>query len=338
MAAKVSIWERITAQVITELENGTAPWRKSWSGPAGLPRNGASGKVYRGVNVMLTAMTAIARGYDDPRWYSFKQANAVAERAARKTGRDTVEKKGVWCYADTGKSCGGIRKGQNAKAGCGGTTVVWWAKINFKAKVEAADESEDDGNGGRSAWVMKPYSVFNAAQLDDHVRKYLGQPEGFTEADHEPDVAAEAVIAKYDHEVRFGGNQPAYSAQHDKVYMPQLGHFDSAGEYYSAYFHELGHQTGHSSRLSRPGVTEIKRRASHAYADEELVAEFTACFLCGHTGVARTETLENSAAYLRSWASKLRESPKIVVYAAQRAQKAADLILGTPAYAEKAAA
>ncbi len=336
--AAISIWEKITAQVITELESGTAPWRRSWSGPAGLPRNGASGKVYRGVNVMLTAMTAIARGYDDPRWYSFKQANAVAERAARAAGRDTVEKKGVWCFADTGKSCGGVKKGQNAKSGCGGATVVWWSKINFKKSDEPTDDEEADGNGGKSAWVMKPYSVFNAEQLDDHVRGYLGQAESVTEADHTPDEIAEAVIADYEHGVRFGGNQPAYSAQHDKVYMPKLGHFDSAGEYYSAYFHELGHQTGHTSRLSRPGITEITRRGSHVYADEELVAEFTACFLCGHTGVARTETVENSAAYLRSWASKLRENPKVVVYAAQRAQKAADLVLGTPAYGEEKAA
>ena len=38
-------------------------------------------------------------------------------------------------------------------------------------------------------------------------------------------------------------------------------------------------------------------------------------------------TLENSAAYIKSWIEKLKNDPKLVVLAASSAQKAADYIL-----------
>ena len=63
------------------------------------------------------------------------------------------------------------------------------------------------------------------------------------------------------------------------------------------------------------------------YAKEELVAEFSAAFLCAEAGISDSRELDNSAAYLASWLSKLRNDKTLAVSAAQRAQKAADFIL-----------
>jgi antirestriction protein ArdC len=58
-----------------------------------------------------------------------------------------------------------------------------------------------------------------------------------------------------------------------------------------------------------------------------MVAEMTAAFLCGETGILPA-TIENTAAYLANWITAIKEDRKAVVLAAGAAQKAADYILG----------
>jgi antirestriction protein ArdC len=102
---------------------------------------------------------------------------------------------------------------------------------------------------------------------------------------------------------------------------------DSA--YYDTLFHELTHATGHESRLNRmEGDTAWDRFGSKPYANEELVAEMGAAMLCSECGVFQ-ETLENSAAYVANWLTKLENDKTLVVHAAGKAQRAADYILGT---------
>ena len=55
-----------------------------------------------------------------------------------------------------------------------------------------------------------------------------------------------------------------------------------------------------------------------------------AAMLCGVVGI-ENKTIHNSAAYIQSWLSKLRDDKKLVVHAAAAAQKAADFILGNRA-------
>ena len=50
-------------------------------------------------------------------------------------------------------------------------------------------------------------------------------------------------------------------------------------------------------------------------------------FLCAEAGISPA-VIENQAAYLAGWLSKLREDRKLLVNAAAQAQKAADFILG----------
>ncbi len=62
------------------------------------------------------------------------------------------------------------------------------------------------------------------------------------------------------------------------------------------------------------------------YSKEELVAELCSSFLAG---IAHLDPdIRNSAAYIRGWASALRDNQKWVMWAAARAEKAADHILG----------
>lgn len=49
------VYEIITEQIIKQLEEGTVPWRQSWSG--GMPINIVSKKPYRGINALLLGFT-----------------------------------------------------------------------------------------------------------------------------------------------------------------------------------------------------------------------------------------------------------------------------------------
>jgi len=126
--------------------------------------------------------------------------------------------------------------------------------------------------------------------------------------------------------IRQEGGAAYYRPADDLVVVPRPESFGSGEEFYSTLFHELGHSTGHGSRLAREGVVNPARFASHAYSCEELVAEMAAAFLCGHCGLERT--LDNSAAYIASWLRVLRKDARMVVFAGSQAQKAADWILG----------
>lgn len=122
------------------------------------------------------------------------------------------------------------------------------------------------------------------------------------------------------------GNQACYQPKTDKVKMPKMQAFDSAEEYYSTLFHELTHSTGHQKRLNRESITDLCPFGSTNYSKEELIAEMGAAFLCGIAGI-ENKTVDNSAAYIKSWLGKLKNDIKFVVSAASAAQKAVDHIL-----------
>ena len=109
--------------------------------------------------------------------------------------------------------------------------------------------------------------------------------------------------------------------------MPERAAFMRAEGYYATLFHELGHATGHASRLNRKTLTDLCPFGSTNYSREELVAEMTAAFLCGRAGI-EPATIDDSAAYIAGWLRKLGDDPRMVVIAAAQAQKAADWVLG----------
>lgn len=65
-----SIYEIVTAKIITALTKGVVPWRKPWDTVESLPINAISQKPYRGVNTFLLGLNS----FRDHRWLTFKQA------------------------------------------------------------------------------------------------------------------------------------------------------------------------------------------------------------------------------------------------------------------------
>lgn len=66
----------VTDDIVRLIEEGTAPWMTPWeSGKcAMLPYNPTSNRPYRGGNVLGLMIASMRKGYNDPRWCSYKQA------------------------------------------------------------------------------------------------------------------------------------------------------------------------------------------------------------------------------------------------------------------------
>ena len=218
-----------------------------------------------------------------------------------------------WLTFNQARKLGGsVCKGEKS------TPVVFWKWL---------EDENDDGTSTRRP-LLRYYRVFNVAQCDLPADKIPATPDVPT---HEftPIAACEAVVNEMPSPpaVQHDANAAFYRPSTDSVHMPPAERFEQREEYYSTLFHELTHATGHKSRLNRGGITATAGFGSPTYSREELVAEMGAAFLCGHCRIEQA-TLDNSAAYIDSWISRLRGDARLVVTAAAAAQKAADFILG----------
>ena len=203
-----------------------------------------------------------------------------------------------------------------------GCPVVFWKWL---------DVADRESKEPQRVPLLRYYTVFNVAQTEG----IEAPPVDVPERKHTPIEAAECIANSMQSapEIRHGHNGACYSPLEDVVRMPRPEVFDNGERYYSTLFHELTHSTGHRSRLDRKLDSELAAFGSPDYSREELVAEMGAAFLCGEADILDT-SIDQSAAYIDGWLSKLRNDRKLVVTAAAQAQKAADYVLGRKFEAE----
>lgn len=202
---------------------------------------------------------------------------------------------------------GQVQKGQKS------TPVVLW-----KPMTRQTEEGKEE------TWMlMRFYNVFNIAQTDLEVpAKYVTVREpmpidtSVTGALHYP--GGPTVLHREQ-------DRAFYTPTTDTITLPMVGQFRSPEAYAATAFHEAVHSTGHESRLAR--IEPNSPFGCAGYAAEELVAEIGAAMLAAHLG-AKVE-YEQSAAYIASWLRVLKDDRKMIVHAAQKAQKAVDHILGS---------
>ena len=238
----------------------------------------------------LLAAVAASTGYRSHVWLTYKQAVALG---------------------------GVVRKGEK------GTPVVFWKQLQVEDRDEAGQK--------KTIPFLRYFTVFNTEQtegctFDAATIKRLAPPDVPTGFD--PVVEAETVFEGMPSRpsVTFdGGNRAFYRPDSDTVHLPPRETFHDAAGFYETLFHELGHATGHASRVGRK--VEGNPFGSHDYGREELVAEMTSAFVLATVGLEQ-ETLVNAAAYIASWKRAIAADESMVVWAASQAQKAADFILG----------
>lgn len=294
---KRDVYQEVTDKIIAAIEAAQAsgnrwrlPWRKVDGLQIGRPHNATTRNAYHGINTALLWMAADEAGYTDARWATFKQWQAVGAH---------------------------VRKGER------GTQVVFYKKLDIK----------DRETGEKKSIPLLRFSyVFNIAQVEN-VPERLTNPapvEALTGA--ERIAAVDAFIAATGADIRHGGNSAFYVPSMDFVQMPKPEQFTGDAQrategYYSTLLHELGHWTGHKSRLDRNHSGGF---GSKAYAFEELIAELSAAFMCADLGISN-EPREDHAQYLASWLKCLRDDPRAIFKAAAAAEKAAAFLHAVPA-------
>ncbi|MFZ3328154.1 MAG: ArdC-like ssDNA-binding domain-containing protein [Methylocella sp.] len=75
---RTDVYQRITNQIVHELEQGIRPWMQPWSGehaPGRITRPlRGNGIPYQGINILMLWGAAMEKGYSAPIWLTFKQA------------------------------------------------------------------------------------------------------------------------------------------------------------------------------------------------------------------------------------------------------------------------
>ena len=268
----------VTERLIGMLESGTAPWQKPWdAGIAAMNRpHNFNGRPYHGVNALMLWCTAIDKGYEDPRWLTFKQVNKLG---------------------------GHVNKGEKAQI------VEYW---QWEKEVENPETGEKEKVPLEHPKVYRA-AVFNADQCTG-LPKLRRQAQKWS-----PVERAENIIAANGVPVTHNTDGSAfYSPGGDFICLPPRESFATVDAYYSTLLHEVGHSTGHPTRLNREFGGQF---GSEGYAREELRAELASTFLCGELGIATTGSDEQHAAYVKSWISALKNDYNEIFRAAADAEK-----------------
>jgi antirestriction protein ArdC len=252
-------------------------------------------------------------------WTCQPPANLITQKEYRGLNVFTLASQGYpsrfWLtFNQTSKLGGKIRKGEKS------SPVIFWS-VGEEGETVTSDGKQDTSR----RFLLRYYKVFNFAQTEG-----IDIPASLLKETRTNDAIStcEQIIANMPNPPAFEQSHKAwYSASSDVVGMPDRGLFHSSEEYYATQFHELAHSTGHAKRLHRENFDNPVAFGSDSYSKEELIAEMTAAMLCGIAGIEQS-TLENSAAYLKTWIGRLKSDSRLIVSAASHAQKAADFIQG----------
>ena len=277
--------ESVTNRIVEQLKAGVKPWQCAWD------RSGGSFSIPRNVKTQEHY-----KGINIP----------ILWEAANRKGYST----NLWIGYDQAKQLGGhVKKDEHGTHG-----------IIYKPLV-VDDEAEDDGK--RTIPLLKSFVVFNLDQIAglDHLRPAPPKTgEVFL-----PIVVADELLKKSQARIVEGGPRAFYRKSDDQITLPDRWRFPVAEDFYATGLHELGHWTGHPSRLDREWG---KRFGDNAYAFEELVAEMASAFLCAHLGLKGELQHEN---YIGSWLKILKVDYRALVKAASQAEKAFEFIMALAA-------
>lgn len=299
---KKSFREEMAEKFIASLEENPKEWKCNWS-LASKPINAVTGRAYNGINTLALSFEANEKGYKEPRWATFKQIEQNGWHLEKGSKGSKVE---YFFIFD-----------QQAKK------AVSWQDWN-RMTVEQRKISYIDENGfEKERYVLrsKIFTVFNA----DCIKGI--SPYNVEHNDIEPSEVVNAVAKGMSINIIEGKyeDKAYYSPIKDEIHLPERTRFKSDYDYCCTALHELGHATGHPSRLNREMEGFF---GTEKYAKEELVAEITSCFMGEYVDAPITnEHFENHAAYIQNWATAIRDNKNYLFTAIKQAEMAADYMV-----------
>jgi putative DNA primase/helicase len=282
MSQELSFSEKIAARLIEQIKVGTAPWQKPYDPGMGfLPINPVTGARYKAINVV----NLMAQQYDDPRWMTYNQAKSKDYQ---------------------------VRRGEKA------TSIQYWKREERRPIKDGRGRPILDAEGKPTYWTIELRRprvflayVFNTKQIDaiPELERKVYSWDSVQAAEN----ILKASAAKIYHEtVEF----PHYRPSTDSIHMSPRKQFPVAANYYSSALHELGHWTGHETRLNRDLSGSF---GSEGYAREELRAEIASMIVGADIGLNYDPN--QHAAYAASWIQILQNDPLEIFRASADAEK-----------------
>ncbi|PTX56848.1 antirestriction protein ArdC [Litoreibacter ponti] len=211
MAPKFDVYAHVTDTIIAEIEAGTPPWRKPWTGSASgiaLPTR-HNGEEYRGINVLMLWVMAAKQGHVSSRWMTYKQAQELG---------------------------GQVRKGEMS------STVVKYGTFTRENELGIEEElpyarayrvfNADQIKGLPEEYYIRPEAPRDLGTAEDPELEAFFSRTG-----------AEIVTSD--------DPRAYFSPAKDHIHMPKIATFDSATGYYGTLAHEVIHWTGSEKRLER---------------------------------------------------------------------------------------
>ena len=283
MATAQQTLEQFAKEVIASMKKNNGRWEKMF-GENINAFNSVTNNRYRGVNQLMLSFTSENKKYKNNIWASYKQWQSL---------------------------------GAQVNKGSKGTGIIFY-------KPTLYTEDKKTGKNKIKQWsVLRGSTVFNVSQVDLTNSEYkipvvkFGKQYSIKEIDSF--IKSTNVPVKHD-----DVNQCFYVPSKDYINMTPKEFFrdtkdsNATVNYYSVFFHELTHATGHEKRLNRKDKFDNHKKS---YAYEELIAETGSILFGKHFKIAKT-VRPNHAQYLNSWIKALENDFSFLSGAIAQASKA----------------
>lgn len=327
---KVTVYDIIVNKIIAKIDEAEATgkpfyWVRPWDG-CGAPMSYTTQKEYKGVNLLLL---------EGGEYITFKQLMDVKKSLGYEKGSDICIKKGAKSQQVFFASQRTLTKEEKEKKR---KIREENAKMSPALQEAIKNDAFDDETEEKGEWFYRYYNVFSVQDdvegLEPHVK--INYKEYTPDEKHQK---ADKYIKAYFTKNKIDFTEQGMKAQHtysnlfgDAVNIPKKRAFKTQYSYYSVLFHEAVHSTRQFLKKEDLGKRDDKshKKTDKKYSYEELVAQIGSCFLLNYFGILpENEEFDgiNDIAYIKTWADRLKESKRMIVMAANDAQKAMEFII-----------
>ena len=292
MATAQQTLEQFKNDVVDSMKKNNGRWEKMF-GENINAFNSVTNNRYRGINQLILSFTSENKEYKNNIWASYKQWQSV---------------------------------GAQVNKGAKGTGIIF-----YKPSVHVSKKTGnpvptgtilDDKVKTKSWSVLRGSTVFNVSQVDLTNSEYkipvvkFGKQYSIKEIDSF--IKSTNGTVKHDDVNRcFYVPSKDYINMTPKEFFRDTKDSNATVNYYSVFFHELTHATGHESRLNRKDKFDNHKKS---YAYEELIAETGSILFGKHFKIEKT-VRPNHAQYLNSWIKALENDFSFLSGAIAQASK-----------------
>lgn len=287
----------------TAIKEENTPWRKGWDHKASIAHNPYTGTFYQGFNIARLFLTTTLKGYSTNAYLTFQNVKELGGFVRKGEEATTLVHYGIKQGKDKDEIEKIIKEQERIKG----------RELSKEEKLQIEIDNQERG-------YLKAFNVFNLDQCENidmdkiiqHQKEkgfYVTLEEEVKKKEFQNIQIVEEILKNS--QIPFeevGVNRAYYSPMEDKIVLPPKFSFEDEKTYYATALHELGHATGHESRLDRPKYNGF---GSDEYAKEELRAELFS-FLQGQKLNLHFDFNQHTS-YLKSWLRLDKEEFKEVI-------------------------